>query len=307
MRSKIFVFFLLIFQFSFAEGVSKYKYQLAVCAIFQDEAPFLKEWIEFHKLVGVEHFYLYNNLSEDNYLEVLQPYIVSGEIELFQWPYVAVEETERSWLKIQCGAYFDGIQKSRGKVKWVAFIDLDEFLFPVEKESLNVVLNSFENEKIGGVVVNWQSYGTSFLAKLPADRLLIEALLYKAPVSYSQNYKIKSIVRPERVANSINPHFMIYKKGYSQVTENGVICKGMFSRKISVNILRINHYWSRDEEYFFTKKIARKLEKFYKNETVEDFLKRVENSNQELEENPPILRFVEPLREIIFKGIDEKT
>ena len=39
------------------------KYNVAVCAIFKNEAPYLKEWIEFNHLVGVEHFYLYNNNS----------------------------------------------------------------------------------------------------------------------------------------------------------------------------------------------------------------------------------------------------
>lgn len=32
------------------------RYYLAAAAIFQDEAPYLKEWIEYHKLIGVEHF-----------------------------------------------------------------------------------------------------------------------------------------------------------------------------------------------------------------------------------------------------------
>ncbi len=34
---------------------------MSLCAIFKDEADYLREWIEFHRIVGVEHFYLYNN------------------------------------------------------------------------------------------------------------------------------------------------------------------------------------------------------------------------------------------------------
>ena len=37
------------------------KYNVAICAIFKNEEPYIKEWIEFHKIVGVDHFYLYNN------------------------------------------------------------------------------------------------------------------------------------------------------------------------------------------------------------------------------------------------------
>ena len=41
-------------------------YDLSVCAIFKDEASYLKEWIEYHKLVGVQHFYLYENENESD-------------------------------------------------------------------------------------------------------------------------------------------------------------------------------------------------------------------------------------------------
>ena len=42
------------------------KVTLAIAAIFRDEAPYLKEWIEFHRAVGVERFYLFDNLSTDH-------------------------------------------------------------------------------------------------------------------------------------------------------------------------------------------------------------------------------------------------
>ena len=48
-------------------GKQQKKYTVAVCAIFKNESVFLKEWLEYHLLIGVEHFYLYNNFSEDNY------------------------------------------------------------------------------------------------------------------------------------------------------------------------------------------------------------------------------------------------
>ncbi len=58
----------------------------AVCAIFKNESVFLKEWLEYHLLIGVEHFYLYNNFSEDNYQDILAPYIEKGQVTLTEWP-----------------------------------------------------------------------------------------------------------------------------------------------------------------------------------------------------------------------------
>lgn len=51
------------------------KYKIALCLIFKNEAPFLKEWLDYHLTIGVDHFYLYNNNSDDNYLDVLNTYI----------------------------------------------------------------------------------------------------------------------------------------------------------------------------------------------------------------------------------------
>ncbi len=62
------------------------KYYLSICAIFKNEAAYLGEWIEFHRLAGVEHFYLYNNLSDDNYFSVLKYYIDKGTVTLRDWP-----------------------------------------------------------------------------------------------------------------------------------------------------------------------------------------------------------------------------
>ena len=56
----------------------KKKYNLSVCAIFKSEISHLKEWIEYHQLVGVDHFYLYNNGKDSLVREILKPFIKKG-------------------------------------------------------------------------------------------------------------------------------------------------------------------------------------------------------------------------------------
>ena len=58
------------------------KYNVSICAVFKNEAMYLREWIEFNHLVGVEHFYLYNNNSDDDYVSVLKPYVKNGMVTL---------------------------------------------------------------------------------------------------------------------------------------------------------------------------------------------------------------------------------
>lgn len=266
---------------------ASYQYNLSICAIFRDEGPYLKEWIEFHRLVGVQHFLLYNHLSVDNFREVLQPYIDNKIVEVID---LTDEIESRShWGSIQTGSYNDGLAKLSGVSKWVAFIDSDEFLYPVKKDNLNTVLKNYE--KFGGVCAHWAMFGTSHIPKIPEKVLQIEALVYRAKLDCPTNGHVKSIVRPERVSHFPNPHYAIYKLGYGQVNENKVAFEGPINKEISSNILRINHYWTRDEDYFFNVKVPSRVKRGLSKETE---LKRAGNYNAELDTS--MFRFVPALR-----------
>lgn len=232
--------------------------ELALTAIFQNEAPYLKEWIDFHILIGFEYFDLFDHMSSDSPETVLKPYIDKGIVKLTRWPlqYNHVYE----WTEIQCLAYERAIHWA--KSKWLAILDVDEFLFPVEGTLLNA-LKPFE--EFGGVCVNWQIYGTSNVPRIDENNLLIETLNWKAPKLQVGNHHIKSIVRPERVKGFDNAHSALYKEGFFQVNTKKERFEGCLSPSIEIDLLRVNHYTLRDEYYLVTKKIPR-LEKWWPNE-----------------------------------------
>ena len=47
-----------------------FKYFMSIACIIKNEGPYLREWLEYHKLIGVEHFYVYDNESSDNTKEL---------------------------------------------------------------------------------------------------------------------------------------------------------------------------------------------------------------------------------------------
>ena len=53
--------FLIIINKLLKKQKKEYKYTICICGIFRNEGKYLDEWIKFHLLIGVEHFYLYNN------------------------------------------------------------------------------------------------------------------------------------------------------------------------------------------------------------------------------------------------------
>lgn len=245
-----FALFFLIFRFP----CNSYEHELSVCAIFQNDERFLKEWIDFNLVQGVDHFYLFNNLSEDDYQKVLKPYIEKGIVDLYEWPYQA--NGWMNWNDIQCAAYREGLKKAEGKTKWLMIIDTDEFMFCLDKRSLKNYLKSCEN--YSGIHVFWQCFGTGGVAEIPKGSLMIESLLMKAKKTSLFNGFYKSIFRPERVKTCNNPHAMEYKSGFFAVDEEGkCFIPGVIESPIKVNHIRINHYWSRDEKFFYEEKIPR--------------------------------------------------
>ena len=241
----ILFFFLFITCTGFAEqpetppgnDTATYQYELSAAMIFRDEAPYLKEWIEYHKLVGVEHFYLYNNLSTDNYKEVLTPYILAGEVDLKEWPFESHNVAE--WDVIQVNACNHALEQAKGHSKWLAVIDMDEFLVPVADLDMITLLRKYDNA--GGVYNPWVVFGTSWVKKIPDDKLLIEMLVHNGASQHSLG---KSIIRTEYTIH-IRPHHATYIPGKAEV-------------QIPIREMQINHYWSRDEYYLYNFKIPRR-------------------------------------------------
>src|SRR5579863_3119789 len=183
-----------------------YEKTLAVCAIFKNEARFLAEWIDYHRLIGVEEFWLYNNDSEDNYRQVLEPYIQKGLVHLVRWP---SSQENLFWyysFTVQTGAYNHCLNLTRGRTKWVAFIDVDEFIVPMTGNSLPELLER-EFWYVSGLGINWIHFGTAGVESIGADELMIETLNRRAPLTHERNFIFKSIVQPEHVKNCTHPHF----------------------------------------------------------------------------------------------------
>lgn len=232
------------------------QYYLTACAIFQDETLFLKEWLEYHKLIGIEHFVLYNNLSTDNYRAILEPYIKEGTVELFDWN--VITNNQRDYLDLlQKPAYMKALEYLKDKTTWIAFIDIDEYIVPMQHPDLPSLLREFES--YGGLAINWQMFGTSRIDNLPENGLIIEHLTWKARSSRSLNQFIKLIVQPHAVAYIHDPHDFEMNPGSIIVnSHHKPLPPRARGQTIVDDIVCINHYWFGTMEWFINHKIPRR-------------------------------------------------
>jgi hypothetical protein len=204
---------------------------LAVCAIYKDEGPYLREWVEFHRLVGVDRFFLYDNRSEDEHREALAPAVDDGVVDVRDWPLHPG----------QMPAYRDCLESHREDARWIAFLDIDEFLFSPTGRPVSEILPEFEQWP--GVVVNRPAFGPGGHSTKPPG-LVIENYLWRGTAGNT----IKTIVDPRRVVESTTPHTFVYEGGALPVDENKNPVGGHRTEEVSISLLRVNHYHTKSEQ-----------------------------------------------------------
>lgn len=218
---------------------------LSVCAVFKQETPFLKEWLDYHLSMGVEYFYLCCNDYEDAVAkEVLLPYMDK------------ITYTHCFEKAVQPKHYLNTLTQHRNDSRWIAFLDLDEFILPIEK---NIPDNLQEYEQYGGLVLNMICFGASGLKTGPTSQ--IQELIYRLPdyCGMPGHTYIKSIVNPKVTIKHQNdqPHGCLYEKGYFAVNTRHEIVYGHKTNPEVSNKMRINHYYTRSEEWWKNVKMKR--------------------------------------------------
>src|ERR1700744_6355843 len=104
----------------FPPKIAADQYYLSICCIIKDENVYLKEWIDYHRLIGVEHFFIYDNGSK-------KP--IADTIRELGFDVIATVNTIHGKAK-QVKAYGDCIKRYGKASRWIAFIDVDEFIVP---------------------------------------------------------------------------------------------------------------------------------------------------------------------------------
>jgi predicted MPP superfamily phosphohydrolase len=205
--------------------------------------------------VGVEKFYIYDNESTDNIKEILSPYINTGEVV-----YCMAHSNGTSADLPQFQSYNDAIQKFRNKTKWLAIIDIDEFIVPVKKSTIPEVLILLQKKlgKIYSLGIHWIEYGYSGHYNKP-NGFVIESFTKNAGLRLDNTVSppgviVKSIVNPRTVTEAkCHTHFHFFDKIPKAINENGIEFFGSNVTDLSkagIDYIRINHYFTRSyEEY----------------------------------------------------------
>jgi hypothetical protein len=188
--------------------------RVGIAAAVKSEAPYLLEWIAFHRAVGIETFFIADNGGHDGTSELLQRLESAGYITRFNLIGRPVP---------QQSAYNMMVPRMAGAVDLVAIIDADEFIRSVEADRADVTLsNYFANPNVSAVAINWACYGSSNHLRHDAG-LVLERFKIRSEQTFTVNRHVKSVIRVDRYVSYLNPHFFKITGGRYIDTSGGDI------------------------------------------------------------------------------------
>lgn len=228
--------------------VNSHKYNVVICSIFKNEAAFMQEWIIFHKIVGVEHFYLYNHSSADDYKKVLDPFIRDGSVTLIDWPETSDESPDNPAI---FNVYKNWYENYRQDTQWCCFLDLDEYLCPKYSPNINEYLTTFI--KYPCVIVYWKFFCSSGNLYHDFSKLVEEQYITCYPkmlnigrTIYNTNFDIDF--------NDKRNKYMMHRL-YTKFDKKKLPPYNSFRRPVVWDIdavsnkgkfdIQVNHYWSK--------------------------------------------------------------
>lgn len=212
----------------------------SVASVFRDETRYLREWVEYYRLVGADHLYLLCNdqLPEyDRVLEILRPYVDSGFVDLTRVPDLAGLPPIDFWQAMAEQAFASACHET----EWLAMLDLDEFLFPVVDADVASGIRRLDSPGLGGIAVNWCVFGSSGHTVPPT--LQTKAFRHRAHNGYKFNYSIKTIVRCDAAFGPISGnHYYSYRRGWECRDTSGAATVGAKLAIPQFDQFVVNHY-----------------------------------------------------------------
>jgi hypothetical protein len=219
----------------FFEKKHKYKFRFSIVLPVKNENDYLIDFIKYYKYHGVDHFYFYDNDSQIPVKETLKDYLSICTI------------TDFSGVGIQMQVYSHYLENYKKDSKWIAVVDIDEFIFPKKHNKIIDFLE--ENEKYDAIAINWLMFGDGNNLK-KVDGPLIKNYLYS---QVKQHPNFKTIYKTEAISKLHHPHFGKLKwfKKYVDAKRNKIT--NHQNLNFTQDIIQINHYFSRSEEEFLIK------------------------------------------------------
>lgn len=183
---------------------------VCIASILREEERFVDEWLAYHRMLGVDHFYLYDDDPRNKLRESIR--LHGDYVTVVPWfgKHEALPGRNR-----QTKAYTHWLSKAGPQFEWVCFLDLDEFVVLRRHSKLKSFLGDVGN--CDSVSLFWRNFGHNGYYEDPPD-LVTESLTRRKRQSGRQ---YKSITRTTSIQAVESAHRCVLRPGASVCDANG--------------------------------------------------------------------------------------
>jgi hypothetical protein len=234
----------------------------AIVGCMKNEAPYILEWVAYHRAIGVDDFLIYTNDCSDGTDEILQRLQDLGILQ---------HRNNDNWSGNSPQQYALDAARDEPVLKnadWIAHIDVDEFM---NIRCGNGTLEDFYAmvPDASNIAMTWRLFGHSGVDKL-ADKLVIEQFDRCAPKycpkphtvwgfkTLFRNigaYEKYSCHRPNKLAEDKAARVKWVNGSGQDMTSDALKNGWRSSRKnIGYDLIQLNHYALRSAESFLVKR-----------------------------------------------------
>lgn len=275
--------------------------RLGVAAVIKNELDALQEWVAFHLAVGVEHFIIADAGSSDGSYAYLCELSRLGLVTLVHRRPSKVDDASSTAF-----AYQSLLAACPTMLDIVAFINVDEFLLPLEEESTQEnsetstkcstdsmvhpgrlrtwLRDIFSDPAVSALALNSACFGSSG-ERFRGDGLVIERFTQRSSRTFRYNRLYKSIVRPSRVQHFDNEHHATLNTGH-YVNSKGAPLQWVegrpgVSRRVCWQGARINHYAVKSVEEFVRGQVLQRTSNTFTAMQGDDYFARFDRNARE--------------------------
>lgn len=219
---------------------------IAIVAIIKNVATYIEEWLEFHRVAGARHFFVYDNGCTDDTRGRIRQSRHADRVTITPWRMQGIDPTTQRRISQQVGAYAHAVTTYGDSFERMAFIDIDEFLVPDPGMTLMEALTAHGDHS--NISLPWHMFGHDGKDVAPAG-WVIRNFTSRAPVPYapkSDLLRFKCVVDPCRV-NGVGVHsFETVDMGVQTANVAGAVTSNSKRKKPNFfvsNPLQLNHYY----------------------------------------------------------------
>jgi hypothetical protein len=168
-------------------------YHLVAVTIFKDESEFLESWIDHYIKEGVDHFYMLDHGSKDNYLDVIRKY-PGNMITLVRDSSSKSTPSTHVQREQLLNKFF--LKQIVRDANWVMVLGIDDYVYPSSfRTCIGNVLNGME-PSVQTVVLPWKLFGSKVLENnTPQDIIVNHLLRREQNFDFRMKSALKTIVR----------------------------------------------------------------------------------------------------------------